>query len=940
MPLYNSTGVTGHVKVIDTLTGNVISQIDFKGNEYPVIDVDLVITPDGTTALMPTYDNMGASGHLKIINIISGTVTHEIDFAVNEHLIPGVDVVITPDSATALMPTYDSYGASGHLKIIDIATGIVTHQIDFATNEHPIDDVDVVVTPDGTTALMPTYDSFGASGHLKIIDIATGVVSHQIDFDTNEHPIPGVDVVITPDGATALMPIYDSYGATGHLKIIDIATGIVTHQIDFAANEHPELDVDVVVTPDGATALMPTYDSYGASGHLKIIDIATGIVTRQIDFAVNEHPITGVDVVITPDGATALMPTYDSSGASGHLKIIDIATGIITHQIDFVVNEHPELDVDVIVTPDGATALMPTYDSSGASGHLKIIDIATGVVTHQIDFAVNEHPIPGVDVVITSDGATALMPTYDSSGASGHLKIIDIATGVVIHQIDFAGNEHPLIGVDVVIMPNDVTALMPTYDSSGASGHLKIIDIATGGVTYQIDFMGNVHPVESVDVVVASSSWSSLALDEDFPITPTITTTHPITHTPPITPGDKPVTTEPPGSHATLDTYGPGSIRDDELADYVCEQIPKDANGVPQVKDVKILINSCYGGGLLDDFQRVFGPGGACEGVPWVGGAASQWNEPAWGWENIIVDSPKHAAKNLGSEWTNALAGSDTSPTNPDPGSMRDRTTDNVQADLETARNNDSAGPNNRNKENPVVASGNGGSNIEWAADNTKHSAVIFGGNNNKSRHNNNLENVGQALEELWGDDLKYIGYGWGNKNTGTREHLEGLIDDACANLDADTQLVLYFNDHGDTDFDIGEFAGSLYRIIAEIISIAFPLHGGWVQGLEAMHEQPGDIPSPTLNISFIEPIIGAEWNIELNGVPIPLPAEQITGTLRLPVDWTSIQSGTNQLEISPVGTPGSPIILESLELSSGPINEIEPTLSEWMTYLPLVMRD
>jgi len=115
---------------------------------------------------------------------------------------------------------------------------------------------------------------------------------------------------------------------------------------------------------------------------------------------------------------------------------------------------------------------------------------------------------------------------------------------------------------------------------------------------------------------------------------------------------DTPAPQQLPGEHSTLTTQD-GSIRDDKLADYVASQVPKDASGNPQVKDVKIMFNSCYGGGMLDDFERVFGPGGACEGVPWVGGTASKPDECAWGHSDESVNAKP--GKNLGSCWTDAL---------------------------------------------------------------------------------------------------------------------------------------------------------------------------------------------------------------------------------------------------------------------------------------------
>jgi len=374
-------------------------------------------------------------------------------------------------------------------------------------------------------------------------------------------------------------------------------------------------------------------------------------------------------------------------------------------------------------------------------------------------------------------------------------------------------------------------------------------------------------------------------------------------------PPDIPPPYQFPGEHSTLTTWD-GSIRDDELADYICSKIPKDpTTGAPLVHDVKIMFNSCYGGGMLDDFGRVFGPGGACEGVPWVGSSASGPNEVAYGPSNAAVN--ENPGANLGSRWTNALDDAI-------------KAGGNVKSSFETARDNDKAGPNGYKGENPVIASGNGGSGINWN-DADKHHAVVFGGKNNKLRHDNNIENVGAALGSVFGDDLTYIGNGWGDASTGTESHLKGLIDAATSGLDADTQLVLYFDDHGDTDFDIDEFLGWISpQIIYEPTPLEVPLHEGWVPGLTAMDLQPGDIPAPVLIIDLDQSVPPGTWQFALNGVPIPMPPDPMLGEVILPVQWNSIISGTNLLELNPLAHTSPPLLINNLELGSGPINEIE----------------
>lgn len=385
---------------------------------------------------------------------------------------------------------------------------------------------------------------------------------------------------------------------------------------------------------------------------------------------------------------------------------------------------------------------------------------------------------------------------------------------------------------------------------------------------------------------------------------------------------DTPAPIQPKGDHSTV-TTSDGSIRDDELADYVCEQIQKNGG---RVKDVKIMINSCYGGGLIDDFQRVFGPGGECEGIPWVAGAASAADKCAYGWsDKWVEDYP-----GLGSGFTSALAGSKTSWNDDRKGSIRDRTTDNVQDDLETAGKRDRFGPNGLKNEEPVVATGNGGTGIYWHDPGSKHEAVVFGGKQTNQRHHNNVNNVEQALKEVWPDGsykIKKI-------DGGTAKDLRDAIADACTRLDEKTELVLYINDHGNTHFDVDEWYEWWRKTITygEPLVASFDLHEGWRQGLHAMYVQPTDTPTPTLDITLLNPVNTNDWIIMLNDTPIPLLGRQLSaGDYELPVDWTSIRTGRNDLRIS-TNTTSATMELVALALSSGPINEIE-----WDGLCPLV---
>jgi len=377
---------------------------------------------------------------------------------------------------------------------------------------------------------------------------------------------------------------------------------------------------------------------------------------------------------------------------------------------------------------------------------------------------------------------------------------------------------------------------------------------------------------------------------------------------------DAPPAQQDVGEHSTISTSD-GSIRDDELADYIASKIPKDGSGNPLVHDVKIFLNSCFGGGVLDDIGRVLDP----LGIPWVGGSASSADESAWGPTDGAV-----GASDKGSYWTDELVDAIGG------GGAGDKVSD----DIKTANANDPKHPDNttnQNEEHPQYASGNGGDDIKWN-DADKHEVIIFGGKNNAKRHDNNMENTEDAFGDLFGTSANIQS----SEDEGdTKQDLKDMIDTAAGNLDADTQLVLYFDDHGDTEFDFDEWWNDLTgepEIVVDPLSGWLgdaDLHPGWEQGLLEMDRQSANDPEPTLNITVSPDDPNGLWNtwweVLLNESPLILPNFIAPGESRqIPVDWTLIQTGLNTLEFNSTFPSGGPLELANLELASGPISESE----------------
>jgi len=359
---------------------------------------------------------------------------------------------------------------------------------------------------------------------------------------------------------------------------------------------------------------------------------------------------------------------------------------------------------------------------------------------------------------------------------------------------------------------------------------------------------------------------------------------------------DTPATPQLPGEHSTIVTSD-GSIRDDELADYIAGQVAgKD------VTDVKVFFQGCYGGGFLDDIERALGP----TNIPWVGGSAANADEPAW---------TGNGADGSGSFWTDAL------------GDSMGSTGGTVADDIGAANAADAAAPGNPmadgEPEHPQQASGNGGSGITWGS---QAQVVVFAGNPNTTSIENDVSNMEDDFNDQYGADPDSTIY---TSATGSRstQDLKDMIRDACNGL-AGGQLVLYFGDHGDTEFDFDEFwnwlTGGTGIILVDPLTgwnVDFDLHDGWVTGLTWMDEKPDEVPEPVFEITPVDELLATDWMLMLNGVALPLPDIMPGESASVPVPWDIIHAGPNLVELLPT-LPGTapPLGLENLELASGPI--------------------
>ncbi len=396
----------------------------------------------------------------------------------------------------------------------------------------------------------------------------------------------------------------------------------------------------------------------------------------------------------------------------------------------------------------------------------------------------------------------------------------------------------------------------------------------------------------------------------------------------------------------------PDEIRDDELLNLICNKINENGG---KVKDVKLMVNSCFGGGLLDDMERVFGVGGACEGVPWVGGSASEASKPARAWkDNTVIkfDGVKNGNSNegsvdekLGSTWTDALAGNSHFNKDGQAGVIRNGSaSNNVLEDLQAAGQKDAMGPNGFKREEPQVATGNNGFDIQWNMEGAKHEAVLFSGDFKRGEElalNNSIDNMEAALQATW----KNTPHNIQSIKEGTLQNFIDALETAAKRLDENTQLLLYFTAHGGklSDSKKPRCIGFYDTDILETANCAFDVDDGWFDGLFGNYfSTPSVLPEATLDL-HIEVCNGCEaWSYLLNGFPLEFPTiSSLPGepfTAHLPVEYYQLRPGsldanvveiipplpaTNLLAHSNALIPGGSLVLSDMDIDSGPISQL-----------------
>lgn len=408
-----------------------------------------------------------------------------------------------------------------------------------------------------------------------------------------------------------------------------------------------------------------------------------------------------------------------------------------------------------------------------------------------------------------------------------------------------------------------------------------------------------------------------------------------------------------PGEHSTISTSN-GPVRDDELAKMIADAIAASGN---TPSSVKVFVNSCYGGGMLGEIGNALGPANFPPGgIPFIGASASDADQPAWGPGDSYASST-----GSGSFWSNGLAGAITGAS---PGQSVSGTIGTAAANDPTAPGGALAGalPAGGQPEEPRMTSANGGGTVTWSSG---AEVVVFGGNNTNVRHGNNIHNMEDAFVNMgYTGGTSNIWSTGGNPNgSGSKEDLQNLITGACSNIDPGEELILYIDDHGNTEFDFDEWWDWwLDQILGNDLIVVDPvngwmsdvggirpmLHEGWEQGLSGNVRQ-GDMVEPGLKLTVDVvpyPDFPAEsfFDVFFDDFKLPLPNLFAGEEVFLPIPYIPALFAADQphlLRFVPddPSNPSNPFLpLLNLELTSGSINDLTLEIPEPASILLLLL--
>jgi YVTN family beta-propeller protein len=257
---------------------------------------------------------------------------------------------------------------------------------------------EVVASPDGKTAYVPIYGDSGvgrpgSDGRtMDVIDLAGRRRVATIDFGGPQRPH---EAVFGPDGR-----LFVTAEITNAVKVIDPRTNTV---VDTLPTDQPESHM-LVLSRDGRTA----YTSNVGAGTVSVIDVAARRVTAVVSVAKRAQRIA-----LSTDGRFVFTADQDAP----RLAVIDTQTDKLARGVAL-----PAVAYGTAPTPDGRFLVL----ALPAANQVAVLDLSSMEVAKTLDV-----PKAPQEVLVRPDGRVA----YVSCDASGQVAEIDLDLLKVVRLI-------------------------------------------------------------------------------------------------------------------------------------------------------------------------------------------------------------------------------------------------------------------------------------------------------------------------------------------------------------------------------------------------------------------------------------------------------------------------------------------------------------------------
>ena len=313
-----------------------------------VFSVAPVLAATGTLLVVNKSDDT-----LSMLDLETGSVVAVLPTGSGPH-----EVVVSPDGTTAVISNYGPGEQPGNsLTVIDVADAAVVSTIDLGDYRHPHG---LAWLPDNRRILVTAEDNRA----LLLVDVTQGAVERVIKTDAAVSHMVAID--------PAARYAYVANIGSGSVSVIDIQAGRL--QTTIAAGAGTE---GIAVSPDGRQLWATNREA----GTVTVMDAKSMEVLTTL-------PVTGfpIRVKLSPDGKEALV----SRATASRVEFFDTETleskGEVSMPREFNLSRgrwlgggfgYRTLPIGILYHPDGKTV----YVANAYGGFIAVLDVASRRVT-------------------------------------------------------------------------------------------------------------------------------------------------------------------------------------------------------------------------------------------------------------------------------------------------------------------------------------------------------------------------------------------------------------------------------------------------------------------------------------------------------------------------------------------------------------------------------